>query len=55
MNLIIFENILEGHREKFTVIIFPKSVQVFISMPVCLKSGIIAEPLQIRIHNCGFR
>ena len=24
-------------------------------MPVCLKSGITAKPLNVRIHNFGFR
>ena len=27
----------------------------FFAMPVCLKSGIIAKPLYIRIHKCVFR
>ena len=38
------------HRKKN----WPKVVR-FSGMPVCLKSGISAKPLYIRIHHYGFR
>jgi len=34
---------------------FCPKVARFSDMPVCLKSGITAKPLYVRIHNFGFR